>query len=134
MNTKTKRFLVHIKRWFIELIQIACGTAVMAAGTAFFLLPNKLSAGGFSGISTIFYYLFNFPVGTTMFLLNVPLFIFSFFKNGKQFFVRSIIGTFSLSFFLDVFERIEPVTHDRILSCIYGRSSYWSWYSNYTKS
>ena len=92
MNTKTKRFLVHIKRWFIELIQIVCGTAVMAAGTAFFLLPNKLSAGGFSGISTLFYYLFNLPLGTTMFLLNVPLFIFSFFKNGKQFYNRNIFS------------------------------------------
>ena len=54
-------------------------------------MPNKLSTGGFSGIATIFYYIFNTPVGTTMFILNVPLFIFSFFKLGRAFFFKAIV-------------------------------------------
>lgn len=90
MNVKQKRFLVNIKKAFIELIQIICGTAIMAMGTALFMVPNKLSTGGFAGVATIFYYLFNLPVGTMMFLLNVPLFIFSFFKIGRKFFFRAI--------------------------------------------
>jgi len=90
MKTKQKRFLIKIKKAFIELIQIVCGTAIMAMGTALFMVPNKLSTGGFAGIATIFYYLFSLPVGTMMLLLNVPLFIFSFFKIGKKFFFRAI--------------------------------------------
>lgn len=120
MRIKEKRFLIMIKKAFIELIQLVCGTAIMAMGTTLFLLPNKLSAGGFSGISTIFYYLFGFPVGTTMFLLNVPLFIFSFFKNGKRFFFRSVLGTFLLSMFINLFEKVTPFTQDRLLACLYG--------------
>lgn len=120
MKIKEKRFLIKIKQAFIELIQIICGTAIMAVGTGLFLLPNKLSAGGFSGISTILYYLFQFPVGISMFLLNVPLFIFSYFKNGRKFFFRSVIGTFSLSFFIDLFEKFQPLTQDRLLACLYG--------------
>lgn len=120
MNLKGKRILVKTKNLLIELIQLVCGTGLMATGTGLFLLPNKLSAGGFSGIATILYYLFKFPVGTTMFLLNVPLFIFSFFKNGKKFFLRSVLGTFLLSIFINFFEKMQPLTQDRLLACIYG--------------
>jgi len=120
MEIKTKRFLVSSKKAFIEFIQILLGTAIMAIGTALFLLPNKLSAGGFSGIATIFYYLFELPIGTTTLLLNIPLFLFAFLKLGKKFFMRSIAGTISLSFFLDLFENFEGLTQDRLLACIYG--------------
>ena len=75
MIIKKKRLLIRIKKAYIDIIQIGCGTLVMAMGVALFLVPNKLSTGGFSGISTIFYHLFNVPVGTTMLMLNVPLFI-----------------------------------------------------------
>ncbi len=115
-----KRNLVYLRNSFTELIQIVCGTSIMALGTCLFLLHNRLSTGGFSGASTIFYYLFKFPVGTTMFALNIPLFIFCFFKNGKKFFLRSIIGTFFLSFFINIFEKITPLTQDKLLACIYG--------------
>lgn len=91
MKTKQKRFLIKIKKAFIELIQVICGTAIMAMGTALFMVPNKLSTGGFSGIATIFYYLFNLPVGTLTLILNVPLFVFSFLKNGRKFFFRAVI-------------------------------------------
>ena len=82
--------LIKGKKLLLELIQIICGTAIMAMGTGIFLVPNKLSTGGFSGIATIFHYLFSLPVGTVMIILNVPLFIFCFFKLGKKFFFRAI--------------------------------------------
>lgn len=92
----------------------------MAFGVSVFLLPNQLSAGGFSGLSTIAYYLFNVPIGTTMLVLNIPLMIFAFFRLGKGFLFKAIIGTVVLSFFLDIFEQINSVTTDRLLACIYG--------------
>ena len=111
---------MNAKKIFSDFSQIVFGTAVMAMGMALFLIPNKLSTGGFSGIATIFYYLFNFPVGTVMLVLNVPLFIFSFFKLGKNFFIKGVAGTALLSFFIDLFERIDYLTNDRLLACIYG--------------
>ena len=120
MKIGQKRLAISIRKTWIELIQILAGTSLMAVGTALFLLPNQLSAGGFSGISTIFYYLFELPIGTTTFLLNVPLFIIAFFKFGRYFFIRSITGTFFLSLFLNWFEKWEMLTHDRLLACIYG--------------
>ena len=63
----------------------------MAFGVSVFLLPNQLSSGGFSGISTIAYYLFKVPIGTTMLVLNIPLMIFAFFRLGKLFLAKAII-------------------------------------------
>lgn len=92
----------------------------MAISSALILLPNQLSTGGFSGISTIIYYLFKYPLGTSMIILNIPLLLISFFKINKNLFVKSIIGTILLSVFIDLLEPLEPITNDRFLACIYG--------------
>lgn len=92
----------------------------MAISSAFFLLPNKLSTGGFSGIATIIYYLFKYPLGTTMFLINVPLFIIAFFRINKSLFFKSIAGTVLLSTFIDIFTRFGAITTDKLLASIYG--------------
>ena len=84
---------------------LVVGSFIMACSTAFFLLPNKLSTGGFSGLSTIVYYLFHIPVGTVMIILNLPLFFIAFFRVGKKFFVKSIVGTILLSVFIDILEK-----------------------------
>ena len=114
---KTK---VILKKYIIEILGIAIGTILMAIGVSQFLLPNHLSTGGFSGIATIFYYLFNWPMGRTIILLNIPCFILAFIRIGKGFVIKSIIGTFFLSFFIDLFSRYSEWTNDRTLACIYG--------------
>ena len=111
---------VNIKEILIECIETIIGTAIMAIGISLFLLPNQLSSGGFSGIATITYYLLNIPVGTMVLALNIPLFIMAFFKIGKSFFFKSLLGTISLSVFIDFFEKFTPLTQDRFLACIYG--------------
>lgn len=92
----------------------------MAIGTAQFLLPNRLSSGGFAGIATIFYYLFKFKVGYVILALNIPIFIIAFIRIGKDFILKSILGTFFLSIFIDFFEKFNELTTDKFLACIYG--------------
>lgn len=84
------------------------------------MLPTQLSSGGIAGIGTVIYYLFNIPMGITIILLNIPLFIFAAYKLGKRFFINSVIGTGALSIFLDFFDKFNPITEDRLLACIYG--------------
>ena len=117
--TKTKK-LLKVKEFLIDMIYLTLGCAIMAIGTAVFLLPNQLSTGGFTGIATIFYYLFHFSMGTVILALNIPFFILAFFKIGKKLVIKSIIGTSLLSFFIDLFEKIPTLTNDRLLACIYG--------------
>lgn len=120
MKFKTKREIIKIKRFIIQVIHIITGTALIAIATSLFLLPNQLSAGGFSGIATITYYLFGLPLGVTVLMLNIPLFILSIIRNGKTFFINALMGTIFLSFFLDYFDKFKPLTTDRFLGCIYG--------------
>lgn len=110
----------NIKIYTIEIIETVVGAFLMAMATSLFLLPNQLSSGGFSGIATILYYFLNIPMGTTIMVLNIPLFIFSIYKLGKMFMLKSLIGTVSYSIFLDLLDRFETVTQDRFLACIYG--------------
>lgn len=103
-----------------EILGTLLGAFIMAAGTSLLLLPNQLSSGGIAGIATIFYYLFNIPMGTTILAFNVPLFAFAGYKMGKLFFIKSMIGTISFSIFIDMLDRFPSLTEDRFLACIYG--------------
>lgn len=109
-----------LKKNLIEIFYIILGTILMSIGISMFLLPNQLSSGGFTGIATITYYLFNWQMGMVIFIINVPLFVLALFKLGKEYFFKGVIGTVSLSFFIDYFEQFNTFTHDRFLSCIYG--------------
>ena len=117
---KIKRYKLLIKKYVFEIFLIMLGTMTMSIATALFLLPNQLSSGGFSGIATITYYLFNWKMGTVILLLNIPLFILAFVRIGKEFVFKSILGTVFLSIFIDFFDKFNPLTTDRFLACIYG--------------
>lgn len=96
----------------------------MAGGVVLFLLPNQLSSGGFSGITTVLYYLFNFKVGTMTLIMNLPLFAIAYFKVGKRFLAKALFGTIVFSLCLDLFEHFQSnlivPTQDKLLASIYG--------------
>ena len=110
----------NIKKKITEILGTILGSFIIAIGISLFLLPNQLSSGGIAGIGTIIYYLLKIPMGTTIILLNIPLFLISILKIGKSFFVKSLIGTMSLSIFIDWLDKFKPLTQDRFLACIYG--------------
>ena len=58
-----------------EIVLTILGAMIMAIGVSLFLLPNQLSTGGFSGIATITYYLFQIPMGTVIVIANIPVFL-----------------------------------------------------------
>lgn len=109
-----------IKTAIVEAAGTIVGAAIMAFGISSFLLPSQLSSGGVSGIATITYYLLNVPMGIMIMIINIPLFIFAGYRIGKEFFIKSLIGTVSLSLFIDILDKYPPVTTDRFLASIYG--------------
>lgn len=111
---------MQIKNFLIELLGTIVGSFIMAFSVSLFLLPNELSSGGFSGIATILYYTLNIPMGLTLICINTPLFLISGFKIGKDFFAKSLIGTLSFSIFIDILDKFQPLTNDKILASIYG--------------
>ena len=117
MKEETKAKISNIT---LEILGTIIGALIMAFGVSLFLLPNQLSSGGVAGVATIIYYLLNIPMGNIIMSINVPLFLISMFKIGKMFFIKSIIGTIALSVFIDLLDKLEPLTNDRFLACVYG--------------
>lgn len=109
-----------MKRFIKDIIISLLGCLIAGFGTACFLLPNQLSSGGFSGIATILYYFLGWQMGTTIILMNIPLFIISYFKVGKEFFFKSLISTFTFSKFIDILEQFKLIENDKFLASIYG--------------
>ncbi|MCI8309268.1 MAG: YitT family protein [Clostridia bacterium] len=109
-----------MKKFFIDISISIFGCILAAFGTGCFLLPNKLSSGGFSGISTILYYLFGWKMGVTIILMNIPIFVLSYIKLGRRFFIKTIISTIIFSQLIDFFEKINLDVNDKFLASIYG--------------
>lgn len=105
-----------------DYILIFVGTFLTAIGLDMFLIPNKIAAGGVSGIATIIHYVAHFPVGVTMLAINIPLFLVGIKKLGVGFGIRSLFGTVALSVMIDAMASMNlPVpTKDPLLASIYG--------------
>lgn len=106
--------------FFYDVILIILGCALASFGTSCFLLPNQLSSGGFAGIATVVYYFFNIQMGTTILILNIPLFAIAYFRLGWRFTLKTIFATILYSKFIDIFEIFNVIVEDRLLSSIYG--------------
>ena len=104
-----------------EILGVSLGVLLTALGLDLFLIPNKIAAGGVSGIATILHYLIHAPVGITMLVLNVPLFVLGILRLGLPFGFRSLYGTISLSLAIDLLAPVLPVpTQDVLLASLYG--------------
>jgi len=99
---------------------IIVGSVITAISINMFLVPNKIAPGGVSGIATVLYYLFGFPVGTTMLVLNIPLFILGIRHLGGVFGVKTLFSTVVLSVVVDLTTFLPVLTREPLLASIYG--------------
>ena len=99
----------------------AVGCFIYASAVTVLLDPNKISPGGFTGISTVVNSVFGIPAGTVLLFLNIPLFIIQYKVFGGGFIVKTATATVLLSFFLDLTEKLLPkYTLDGILASVFG--------------
>lgn len=96
------------------------GSLVMTFGLNMFLIPNKIASGGVSGLGVILFHTFNIPVGLTILLSNIPLFLAAGKFLGMKFVVRSLAGTFFLSVLVEILAFLPVLTTDLLLASIYG--------------
>ncbi len=104
-----------------DIICFVIGSAIFALGFNMFALPNTIICGGVTGIATTVNHFFpDFPVGTVMLVLNIPLFAAAFAFLGRKLFFRSFIATVILSVMIDVFALFTPAgTQDKLLASIF---------------
>lgn len=111
-----------IFRVIYEYAAITFGSLLVALSLNLFLVPNKIAAGGFSGIATVVYYVshYKLPVGMTMLALNIPAFILGVKTIGIDFGVKSVYGTIALSVLTDLTTFLPCITYDKLLASVFG--------------
>ena len=103
-----------------DYVLILLGTAVMAVSINSFFDPLGMVTGGFSGLAIVVKELTGIPLGITMLVLNIPLFLAALRIKGFHFLKRSLAGMISLSFWLLVLPAIPLVKGDMMLAAFCG--------------
>lgn len=119
MNKKALSFIFDNFVWLLGCISYSAGVTIFA-------VPNNIAQSGMTGVSIILNYLFDTPIGIVNFLLNVPLFLLSWFFIGKRITLRTLWVTAMLSAVMDLMSElvsrgVVPAydSGDRLLACIF---------------
>ncbi|MBM4235513.1 MAG: YitT family protein [Firmicutes bacterium] len=110
-----------LKTALIDFAGILVGSVILAVGMNMFMIPNMLAPGGVSGLAVVLYHLFRLPVGATIILLNIPLFITGYLVLGPRVVIQSLLGTFLFSIAIELTAPYLPAaTDDLLLASVYG--------------
>lgn len=107
-------------RIFAEYLSIIIGSAIVAISFNVFLLPNEVASGGVSGISTILKGLFDWRPAFVQWAFNIPLFISGVILLGRNFGVKTAVGTIFLPLVVYLTESWEPWTMNPLLGALFG--------------
>lgn len=105
---------------------ILLGTALYAFGLLYFIIPNKFTEGGVTGITVLLNYGLGVPTALSTLVLNVPLVILGWRILGLGQIVYTAVGIGSLSLFLWLFQALFDRgiliqhAHDPILAALYA--------------
>lgn len=106
-----------------NIIFILIGSAIFSFGLVHFNMQNNLAEGGFTGITLLLYSLFDIDPSYSNLVLNIPLFFIGWKLLGRVSFYYTLIGTFSVSFFLWIFQRWQfhiPLHDDLFLAALFA--------------
>jgi uncharacterized membrane-anchored protein YitT (DUF2179 family) len=87
-----------------NIVFILIGAAIFSFGIVNFNMQHSLGEGGFTGITLILYFAFNWDPAITNIILNVPILLIGWKFLGRNTFMYTIIGTLSVSLFLSLFQ------------------------------
>jgi len=111
-----------------DFVLMSVGLVMTAFALNAFLIPNRIAAGGVSGLATVIYYwsLENFgvtvPVGTQMLVMNGILLAVAFRFRGMRYVAKTVYGAVGLSVLIDLMAKMTPslAGDDLLLAALYG--------------
>ncbi|GFP76013.1 YitT family protein [Clostridium fungisolvens] len=108
-----------------DFLLLFTGSVLVALGTYFFLAPNRIAAGGISGIAIIINSLIpKLPIGGLMMCMEIILFLLGILVIGPFFGGKTIFCSFSISGVIlileEVFPNIKPISDDVLIQLIFG--------------
>lgn len=111
-----------MKHFFWRYFCIAIGCLIASTSINLFLVPHHLLSGGISGIAIIFYFLFGFPIGVQILIMNIPLIYLAYKLLGKEYTITTIFGTILFSVSIDATQFLSQFNplDDPMLAAITG--------------
>jgi len=127
VNNMLASFITKLNKKLLlrQFLLMTAGSIIYATAIACFIDPNKLMAGGVTGVSIIINHLVSWAkTGTVMIVLNIPLFAAGFWKFGKGFLFNTVYATVLASLSIDFisawFADHLPLTDDPLLASLIG--------------
>jgi uncharacterized membrane-anchored protein YitT (DUF2179 family) len=96
------------------------GSLIIAMSFNMFLSPNEVASGGVSGISIIVRSLWKIEPAITQWALNIPLFVAGSWFLGRQFGMKTAVGSLLLPLLILITRGLPPMTNNLLLASIYG--------------
>lgn len=111
---KAKRILGDVFLW-------VCGSAIFSVSINMFSSPNNIVQGGLTGVATLINYIFpSVPIGTAIFVMNIPLFVLAKLVLKNAFLAKTICATAIYTFIIDLGSVIiPPYKGDTLLACLF---------------
>lgn len=107
-----------------QLLYLLVGNLGTALALDCFFTDNNIAAGGFGGVGVIVNSLLPVSVGTVVFVISVPVFIWSWFTEGAAYTVSALLSTLAFSVFTDLLDFLPCLTENRLLAAICGGALY----------
>lgn len=105
---------------FKEYAYIIIGATIVGLAYNIFFLPARLAAGGLSGISTILYEVYTINPALSQLVINIPVFIIGWIALGKDFSIKTLVGTFWVPLAIFLSADIPITVTNPFLSALYG--------------
>lgn len=109
-----------------DYLLIVIGTGILAFGISCFYDPVGLVTGGFSGLAIVIRHVTEgvieggVPLWLTNLILNIPVFILSYFIKGKRFLGKTVFGTIMLSIWLYFLPSLNLAEGDLMIAALFG--------------
>lgn len=94
--------MIRLKNIFFILL----GSGIFSFALNYLIMPNHLYEGGITGINLVLFYLFKIQPWMMNILINIPLFLLGWKLLGRKILIYSLIGTFAVTFWLLLFEKL----------------------------
>ncbi|WP_100487191.1 YitT family protein [Sporolactobacillus pectinivorans] len=109
----------------LDYFYVVIGSVILGISFNLFQLPNRIAAGGVSGISIILHYTLGWEPAYVIWGLNIPLFICGILILGRSFgyfdyALKTLIGTLFLPLSVYLTAGWPVVTHNALLGSLYG--------------
>ncbi len=115
-----KIHLNKVKEFLADTLVFILGGILYSVAINCFLSRNNILNGGFTGVATIINFLFDLPIGTVLFIMNIPVFAVAFKKLGVRFVLRTVWATLINSTLIDIGVLLPVYQNDLLLSSLFG--------------